>query len=233
MNLQDIISTLTQSTEIPLLTAFALGIITSINPCQLTINISALTYEFRNGKSLSEAAIYTLGRMTTYTLLGVLVICLVGGGRNIESLQKLLTNGEDIFLYAICAIGLFMLLRSFHHHHHSDDCHNSGQLIRRNGPLGSLVLGLTLALAFCPESAALYFGVLIPMSVTSSMGITLPLFFAIGTAIPVITIAILMAKTESRIKGLSRIFENLQTWINRIIGILFIFLGIYMLHFAT
>lgn len=234
MNFQDIIPTLTQSTDIPLLTAFALGVLTTLNPCQLAINISALTYEYRNGKRLDDAAIYVLGRTISYTLLGVTAVCLVGGGRNIASLQELLSKGEELFPYASLCIGVFMLYRSFmHHHHHGDECHNSGRIIRRNGPLGNLILGIMLALAFCPESAVLYFGVLIPLSVSSSVGIMLPLIFGIGAALPVLVLAFVMAKAEANVSRFSHAFENMQAWINRIIGVLFIILSAFLLYSWT
>lgn len=233
MNIENIINTLTQSTDIPLLTAFALGVLTAINPCQLAINISALTYEYRNGKSLREAITYTLGRLATYTMLGILVICLVGGGRNIDSIQNLLAKGEVALPYVLITLGIYMVIRGFHHHHHTDDCHNSGRIIRRNGPLGSFMLGMALALAFCPESAVLYFGILIPMSVSTTIGILLPFIFGLGASIPVITIALLMTKAEANLNKLNHRFETMQTWINRIIGVLFIFFGTSMLIYNT
>lgn len=219
-----------QSTDIPPLTAFLLGVLTALNPCQLTINISALTYEYRNGKSVREALVYICGRILTYSVLGVLLICVVGGGRNIDSFATILSEAEHFLPYLLFAVGIFFMYRGLTvHEEHSDDCHNCRRIIRHNGPLGSLMLGIVLALAFCPESAVMYFGVMIPMAVTSSMGIVMPLLFAIGAALPVLAVAIAMKKAESVAYRIIAVFDNVQKWINIVVGLFFLLLGIFIL----
>ena len=148
LNIDDILHTLLQSADLPLLAAFVLGVLVALNPCQLAISISALAYEYRNGKRLMDGIIYAFGRTLTYTLLGWITMCLIGGGSNIAGLQQVLSQAEGIVPYVLIGIGLYLIFRAFHHHHHGDNCHNSGRIIKRNGPLGSLVLGMTLALAF-------------------------------------------------------------------------------------
>ncbi|MDE7117644.1 MAG: sulfite exporter TauE/SafE family protein, partial [Bacteroidaceae bacterium] len=70
--------TFLQSTDLPLLAAFVLGVLVALNPCQLAISISALAYEYRNGKSLSDGIVYALGRTITYTIMGWVAMCLIG-----------------------------------------------------------------------------------------------------------------------------------------------------------
>lgn len=229
LDIYDILHDLLQSADLPLLAAFALGVLVALNPCQLAISISALAYEYRNGKKLMDGIVYALGRALTYTLLGWITMCLIGGGSNIAGLQNVLSMAEVAVPYVLIVVGLYLLYRAFRrHHHHGDDCHNSGKIIKRNGPLGSLVLGMTLALAFCPESAIFYFGMMIPLSISSNIGAMVPLVFGLAASIPVIVIAWLMYKATKGAEKLSHGFEHFQQWLNGITGVLFILIAILL-----
>lgn len=229
LDINEILHTLLQSADLPLLAAFALGLLVALNPCQLAISISALAYEYRNGKKLIDGIIYALGRTLTYSLLGWITMCLIGGGSNVAGLQNVLSMAEVAVPYVLIILGIYLIYRAFRkHHHHGDDCHNSGKIIKRNGPLGSLVLGMTLALAFCPESAIFYFGMMIPLSISSSVGAIVPLVFGLAASIPVIVIAWLMHKAVHGAAKLSHGFEHFQQWLNGITGVLFILIAILL-----
>lgn len=219
-----------QSTDIPLLTAFILGLLTALNPCQLAISVSALAYEYQGGKGIFEGLLYTLGRTITYILLGWTLMCLIGGGKNIKGFEIIVSKGEQVVPYVLIIIGLYLLLRAFrHHHHHDDNCHNSGTIIRRNGPLGALILGMTLALAFCPESAVFYFGLMIPLAMSSSISIIIPVVFAIAAALPVAIIAYIMSRAVNKAQKISHTFEIFQQVLNALTGILFIIIAVLLL----
>lgn len=219
-----------QSADIPLLTAFVLGLLVAINPCQLAINVSALSYEYKNGKRWMEGLSYALGRTITYTAMGWILMCLIGGGKNVDGLQIILSKAELFVPYILIALGIYMLIRAFHlHHHDGENCHNSGQMIKRNGPLGSLVLGMTLALAFCPESAIFYFGMMIPLSMSCEVGVLVPLVFGLGASIPVVFMSWIMLKAIKGTERISKIFEHFQQWLNGITGIIFIAIAILLL----
>ena len=230
INIHELFNTLLQSADLPLLTAFVLGLLVALNPCQLAISVSALAYEYRNGKRLIDGLVYALGRTITYTAMGWVTMCLIGGGANVVGLQQVLSKAEVILPYVLIAMGLYMLYRAFHrHHHHGDNCHNSGRIIKRNGPLGSLVLGMTLAFAFCPESAIFYFGMMIPLSISSSVGAIVPLVFGLSASIPVVAIAWMMNKAVNGAERLSRGFEYFQQGLNGVTGLLFIAIAILLM----
>ncbi len=230
INIHELFDTLLQSADLPLLTAFVLGLLVALNPCQLAISVSALAYEYRNGKQLIDGLVYALGRTITYTAMGWVTMCLIGGGANVVGLQQVLSKAEVILPYVLIALGLYMLYRAFHrHHHHGDNCHNSGRIIKRNGPLGSLVLGMTLAFAFCPESAIFYFGMMIPLSISSSVGAIVPLVFGLSASIPVVAIAWMMNKAVNGAERLSRGFEYFQQGLNGVTGLLFIAIAILLM----
>lgn len=230
LNLNDITDVLLQSADIPLLTAFVLGVLVAINPCQLAISVSALAYEYRNGKGLKDCIVYAFGRGITYILLGWVTLCLIGGGKNVEGIKEVLSNAEVAVPYVLIALGIYLLYRALHHHHHDgENCHNSGKIIKRNGSLGSLFLGMTLALAFCPESAIFYFGMMIPLSVSSHVGAIVPLVFGLAATLPVIVIAWMMHKAMNGVERLSKGFERFQQWLNGVTGVLFFVIAILLL----
>lgn len=230
INIHELFDTFLQSADLPLLTAFVLGLLVALNPCQLAISVSALAYEYRNGKRLIDGLVYALGRTITYTAMGWVTMCLIGGGANVVGLQQVLSKAEVILPYVLIALGLYMLYRAFHrHHHHGDNCHNSGRIIKRNGPLGSLVLGMALAFAFCPESAIFYFGMMIPLSISSSVGAIVPLVFGLSASIPVVAIAWMMNKAVNGAERLSRGFEYFQQGLNGVTGLLFIAIAILLM----
>jgi cytochrome c biogenesis protein CcdA len=95
------------------------------------------------------------------------------------------------------------------------------------GYLDAVLLGLVFALAFCPYSGVLYFGMLVPLTVTSASGLYLPAVFAIATGIPVIILAWVLAYMVSGLGNVYNMIKSFELWFRRIIAVLFIAVGIY------
>ena len=92
---------------------------------------------------------------------------------------------------------------------------------------GILLLGIIFALAFCPYSGVLYFGMLIPITISSASGLLLPLIFAIGTGIPVIIFAWLLAFSMKKVGIVFNRLQKFELWFRRLVGGLFLGVGIY------
>ena len=92
---------------------------------------------------------------------------------------------------------------------------------------GVLLLGIVFALAFCPYSGVLYFGMLIPMTISSASGLYLPIVFALATGIPVILFAWLIAFSVGSIGGVYNKMKTVEQWFRRVVAVLFIGVGIY------
>ncbi|MDY0078845.1 MAG: sulfite exporter TauE/SafE family protein, partial [Bacteroidales bacterium] len=90
-----------------------------------------------------------------------------------------------------------------------------------------LLLGILFALAFCPYSGVLYFGMLIPITISSASGLYLPVIFAIATGIPVIIFAWFIAFTVSGVGGLYNRVKTFELWFRRVISVVFIGVGLY------
>ncbi len=230
------ITNLLESSDIPLITAFLLGIITAISPCPLATNVTAIGFISKDidnrHKIFLNGLLYTLGRVITYTLLGVILIPILQEGASIFKLQKAISRyGELLIAPALILIGLFMLfgnrlkLPSFGFKGDAQ----SGEKLKKRGSVGAILLGVLFALAFCPTSGVFYFGMLIPMSASSS-GIAAyfyPLVFAIATGLPVIIVAWILAYS---VAGIGKFYNNIRTfqkWFSLIVALLFIAVGIY------
>jgi len=224
------LQTLLDGTQVPFLSAFILGIMMAISPCPLATNITAIGYISRDiekkRKIFYNGLWYTLGRAITYTGLGVI---LYFGASQFQIAKFLQSNGEKYLGPLLIIIGLFML-GIF-----KINFGGLGNLSKRmegkksNSWWFSLLLGLVFALAFCPYSGVLYFGMLIPMSITSVSGLFLPLIFAIATGLPVIIVAYLLAFSISSVGGFYNKIKAFEKWFRRIVAGIFIAAGAYLM----
>ena len=166
--------------------------------------------------------------MITYSVLGALIIML---GLEIPGVSIFVQNiGEKAlgpFLIVIGALMLFIDKISFGRA--GDGLTEMGRKVADWGMIGGLPLGALFALAFCPYSAVLFFAILIPLSLKSTGGITFPAIFAVGTGIPVLLFALVLAFGVS---GISKWFDAISKWdkiIRIAIAVIFIGIGIYYL----
>jgi len=176
------LQSLFENSQIPLLSAFLLGLMTAISPCPLATNITAIGYiskDIENRKKVfSNGLIYTLGRAISYTLIGLLFYA----GANQLGISSFFLNwGEKILGPLLIVIGLFMLgiitLKIPQISWLTEKMETSS----KKGFWGVLLLGMVFALAFCPYSGVLFFGFLVPMTISSAKGLYLPAIFALDS----------------------------------------------------
>ncbi len=227
----DGLQTLLDNSSTPVLTAFLLGLLTALSPCPLATNIAAIGFigkemedrkrVFRNG------LLYTLGRILAYTLLGFVLILILKEGSSMFGIQKTIgTWGERVLGPALLVIGLFMLFGDRLNLPQFGFKGNAEGLARKGG-WGALLIGILFALAFCPTSGVLYFGMLIPLSATTTAGYLLPAVFAIATALPVLVVAWILAFSVQQMGRFYGRMRTVQRWMNLFVGMLFIGIGIY------
>ncbi len=226
--MEEALTSLLENTSVPLLSAFILGLMTAISPCPLATNITAVGFigkdiENRN-RVFYNGLIYTLGRAITYTGLAAIIFL---GADQMELSGWFQQYGEKILGPLLIIIGLFMLglfkinfpgVNRYMQRYQEKGVSSFWEV---------LFIGILFALAFCPYSGVLYFGVLIPMTLSSGSGLALPVVFAIATGIPVIIFAWLLAYT---IAGVGKFYNGLKVfekWFRRVVAILFIGIGIY------
>jgi len=226
--MEGFLTDLLDRSSLPILSAFILGLLTAVSPCPLATNITAIGYISRNldnrNRVFINGVIYTFGRAISY--IGLAFI-LYFGADHVKLAGFFQRYGEKFLGPLLVILGLLMLgifrinfpaFRRFT---------EKFQQKERNRYWDALLLGIIFALAFCPYSGVLYFGILIPMTITSAGGLFLPVIFAIATGIPVIIFAWLIAYAVS---GVGRLYNRLkifELWFRRIIAVLFIGVGIY------
>lgn len=183
--------------------AFWLGILTSISPCPLASNIAALSFCLREGPGGKRAgfygAAYSAGRAAAYALLAALI---AGAGLSVpllsDFLQRYMNKALGPLLILVGAVLLDLLPFSLPSWQPSED--RAAKMLR-GGALGSAGMGFLLALAFCPVSAALFFGALVPLALKSGSFVVLPFIYGIATGLPVLAFAVVLAGGTAALSG--------------------------------
>lgn len=228
----NLIQSLLENSNTPVLTAFLLGILTAISPCPLATNITAIGYISKNIESKSlifrRGILYTLGRIVAYAILGIILIPILRTGASMFSIQQTISlSGEIIIAPLLIIIGVFMLIGDKLNLPKFGFKGTNGDKLKKQGSLGALFLGILFALAFCPTSGVFFFGMLIPLSAAEPAGYILPVVFAIATGLPVMLVAWVLAYSVSELGHLYNRIQLIQKWMNRIIASLFILIGCY------
>jgi len=217
---------------IPVLSAIILGLLCAVSPCVMATNIAALAYvgskATRRGDALMTAVLYTLGRMFSYTAVGLLIVLV---GLEVSALSRVLQGAGGRFIGPfLVVIGVVLLLID-----RVPALRGSGRLQRLGakfgdmGVLGGFPLGALFALAFCPYSGVLFFAVLIPLALKSTGGVALPAVFAIGTGVPVLIFGALLSFGVARVTSLMDRLTRADRAIRIVTGLIFIGAGVYYL----
>lgn len=227
----DWLQTLLDNSSTPVLTAFLLGLLTALSPCPLATNIAAIGFIGKNIENKKQIFIngllYTLGRVLSYTILGIMLIMILKKGSSMFGVQKTIgVWGELIIGPLLLIIGIFML-RGNKLNLPKFGFSGNPEGLAKKGSWGALLIGILFALAFCPTSGVFYFGMLIPMSATSAGGYLLPVIFAVATAIPVLAVAWILAFSVQQISSFYGTMQKVQKWMNIAVGVIFIIIGIY------
>jgi cytochrome c biogenesis protein CcdA len=217
--------------NIPVLSALLLGLITAISPCPMATNIAAIAYVNRRVKegryAVITGALYTLGRMFSYSVLGILIIV---GGLEIPGLASFLQDfGEQVLGPLLIVIGVIMLsINRMPFSLGRGRLSSIGGKVADWGMIGGFLLGALFALAFCPYSAVLFFGLLIPLSLKSAGGVALPAVYAIGTGLPVLVFGVLISLGVARVSTWLNAVTRAEKIIRVAVSIIFIVVGIYL-----
>lgn len=210
--------------------ALWLGILTAISPCPLATNIAAISFigrQLGNDRGvLLSGLLYTVGRVLAYVMLGVGIAAGVMVSGELSRFLQLYMNeilGPALILLGMILLGMLgsgMSMNLISHeklHKHAE----------KRGIVLALPIGFVFALSFCPVSAGLFFGGLIPLTLKSGGGFLLPLIYGIGTALPVIVFSFLIAFGGEYLGKAFNCLTKIELWVRRTAGVLFIAVGIY------
>jgi len=228
----DWLNELAQNRDIPLLAAFALGLLTAISPCPLATNITATAYIAKaitsRKKVLLSGLLYTLGRMLSYTTLAAFIYY---GASKFQVAKLFQSNGEKYIGPIMIIIGLIMLgVIKLNFLSKGNLTDKLSRKFKDKGLPESFLLGVIFALAFCPYSGALFFAMLIPMTLSASAGLSLPVVFSIGTGLPVIFFAFIIAFNMEKLGHYFKAIQKVEKVMRIVAGITFLITGIYYLN---
>jgi cytochrome c-type biogenesis protein len=228
----EFLQNLLDGSNLPFLSAFILGIMTAISPCPLATNITAIGFiskDIEDRKQIFFNGLwYTLGRAVSYSAIGVI---LYFGASKFHISRFFQSNGEKFLGPLLIIVGILMLdiIRI-----KTPGLGKLGERMdnrqRKNNGWNALLLGIIFALAFCPYSGVLYFGMLIPMTISSISGLYLPFVFAIATGLPVIIVAWLLAFSISSIGGFYNKVKVFERWFRLIVAVVFVVVGLYYVY---
>jgi cytochrome c biogenesis protein CcdA len=211
--------------------AFWLGILTSISPCPLATNIAAVSFISRqlesSGKVFWSGLLYAAGRMLAYVAIAVLAVASLLSLPEVSFFLE--SNMHKMIGPLLIVVGIILLDIIPIPFSASVVNHSVQEKAGRWGLWGSGLLGILFALTFCPLSAALFFGSLIPLAVDGKSAVWMPSVYGLGTALPVIAFALV---TAFSMKSIGRIFDKLsqvEKWMRRLTAVVFIGAGIYLL----
>ncbi len=221
--------------NIPILSAFVLGLMTAISLCPLATNITATAYISKHisssRKVFLSGVIYSLGRAFSYSAIGLI---LYFGASKFHLARFLNQNGEKFLGPLLILLGLIMLnVIKLNFLGNADFQNRLSEKFKDKGLLGSFLIGVVFALAFCPYSGALYFGILIPMTIASAKGLYLPVVFAFGTGLPVIIFTYLLAFAAGNIGTFYSRITKIEKVMRKVAGVVFIIAGFYYVLIFT
>jgi hypothetical protein len=224
----DLLTNILENSTTPWISALVLGLMTAISPCPLATNITAVGFigkdlENRNRVFLN-GLLYTLGRAISYTSLALIIYF---GADQFKFSGFFQLYGEKLLGPLLILIGFFMLDVIKIKFPGLNGLTSKMENKTHWGYFDAILLGMIFALAFCPYSGVLYFGMLIPMTVASASGLYLPIVFALATGIPVIIFAWILAFSVGSIGGVYNKLKYFEIWFRRVVAVLFILVGIY------
>ena len=219
--------------------AVALGLVTAVSPCPMATNIAAVSFLSRQlarpRRVLLAGLLYTLGRTAAYVGLGVVILYLMQAVRGqadsasaVGALSRGLQEYSGLVLGPVLILAGMLLLGLLEF---ASSLSLGGQRLQdragRSGALWAFPLGVLFALSFCPISASLFFLGLIGLSTQHRSPVLLPTLFGIGTAVPVLGFALLIAFAGRHVGRVFNGVTRVERWVRLAAGVVFILAGLH------
>jgi cytochrome c-type biogenesis protein len=206
-----------------------LGVLASICPCPLATNIAAISFLARRVQRpravLLSGLLYTAGQAAAYVGLGAILVAGLTASADVSLfLQKYVSRllGPVLILAGMAILGLLGERLSI-----SLAGLGAQERARRGGAGWAAAMGILLALSFCPGTAAIFFGGLVPLATAQQSRVLLPLAYGLGAAAPVAAVAFLAAYAAGAMGKAFNRLRQFERWARAITGAIFILVGIY------
>jgi cytochrome c-type biogenesis protein len=211
---------------IPIVTAFILGIIGALAPCQFTGNLGAITIygnqSLQKRIAWTEMLFFIVGKIVVFTGLGLIVWMLRSEVQT--NLTLIFPWVRKAFGPLLIFVGLFMVgIIKFRK---TVTLGSIPERFLKKGKLGAFLLGVSFTLGFCPTMFILFFVTLMPMTISVSYGPILPTIFAIGTSLPLILAIFLIWYFGLSGKLMKKSGRKLGATVQKLAGAIMLILGI-------
>lgn len=214
------------------LTAFWVGIITSISPCPLATNIAAMSYLAKHvaspGSAVKRGILYSVGRSFAYIILAIVFVkSALASPRVAQLIQQVMSIviGPLLILIA-CFLFEWIRIPSFSFVSANEKFQAWAE---RSGQFGALSLGFVFALTFCPVSAGLFFGTLIPLAIQTQSVFFVPTLYGIGTALPVVAFSLIIVFGASSVAKAFNVMTHVEKWARYTTAVVFILVGLFLI----
>ncbi len=224
------------TSSVPAVAAFFIGLMMAISPCPLATNLTAVAYITQRSEggrhTLLVGSLYTLGRMVAYVGIAALIVVL---GLEVQAIASFLqVYGERILgplliVIGVVMLGLVRLPVSLGSARYQAAKERITERLAGRRFLGPFLLGVLFALSFCPFSAVLYFGMLIPLALRNQSPVLLPAVFAIATGLPVVILSLLLVQGIATAGRAVQQVQTVEVWLRRSVGVIFIIAGVYLM----
>jgi len=220
------------TSSVPIIASFFIGLMVVISPCPLATNVAAIAYISRKLENKRRTFFiglsYTLGRMIAYVSLAAIIVWF---GVNVQSISwGLQKYGEQLLGPFLIVMGILMLdvvklprldIGT------SINLDSIKEKLSKKRMLGSFALGVIFALAFCPISAVLFFGMLVPLAVRAGDGLFIPSVFAFATGLPVMILSLILVHGVSKLGSVLNKIQTIEKVARRSVAVIFIIVGVY------
>lgn len=206
--------------ELPVIAAVGLGVLTSLSPCPMASHAAAVSVLVRQAESwkrgLLAGAAYALGRAAVYALVAwVASEGLIRLGPLVRKIQVHAETGLGIVFLAggvLLAVSPWLRLPGS-----GVDAGAWKERLARLGALpGAFVLGAVLALAFCPVSAGIFFGSVIPLASASEVPWLVTVPYGLATALPVLALTLAAGFGTRQIARIFKASQSAAPWLHRL-----------------
>jgi cytochrome c biogenesis protein CcdA len=192
--------------------------------------VAAVSFVGRNVANPRRAMLagiaYTLGRAATYVLVAVLIVSSVLSIPGVSLFLQHRMNQILGPLLILIGIGLLGWLRLPMPSWRLNL--TAGKGTGRMGIAGAGMLGLLFALSFCPVSAGLFFGGLIPLAINADSRVLLPAVYGVGTGLPVLVFAVLIALGTHWVGRAFHVLTAIDRAARPVTGAIFVLAGLYL-----
>jgi len=196
-------------------------------PTNLAATVWLTRHAASRRRALLGAFAYTAGRVAAYgAIAAILALGALGAPAVSHALQEWLPPfvGPLLVLTAMVLLELLPLPWS-----KNGMSQSTAERLARFGVLGEFGLGFLFALTFCPASAALFFGSLLPQALASPAVAPPVIAYGVGTAIPIGVFAVAVAIGASFASSFGEGIVRWQPKIRVVTGTVLLLLGLYLI----